>query len=151
MTKLFTPKFRLNLSKDEHREIYGTEQIRHRVIKARTTAKVFDQVNRLTRWGWTVTQYGGITPQVTITKKELVCLDVAETQFPRRYDDETKTVIDVYHKYATKWAFTWKKRVRNINSMLARGYEVAFDMHTTVGYRTVFQKTYVKDMAEEQV
>ena len=147
MTKLFTPKFRI---KDEHRDIYGTEQIRHRVIKARTMSKVLDQVNRLTRWGWTVTHFGGVTPQVTITKKELVCLDVAETQFPRRYDDETKTVIDVYYKYATTWALTWKKRVRNVNSMLARGYEVTLDLNTGFGYRTVFHKTYVKDMAEER-
>lgn len=146
MTNVFTSKVRVTDDK------VGVHKRRYRIIKARSMAKVLDQVNKTTRWGWTMDTCGGLTPRVTLVKNEIFFTDPDngyETVFPQRYDLETKKMVSVYHKYATKWTFTHSKMVHTINNMMARGYDVSFYCTTTFGHRTVFAKTFVKDMSED--
>lgn len=146
MTNVFTSKVRVDNDK------LGVHNRRYRIIKARSMAKVFDQVNRLTRWGWTMDTIGGITPRVTLVKTEIVTDDgeQSEVTFPKRYDAEKQEMVNVYYKYATKWAFTHDKMVRTTNEMLSRGYEISFNITTSFGYRMVYAKTFVKDVSEDR-
>lgn len=146
MTTLFTDKVRTS------DDALGVKNRRYRVIKARSMERVLNQVNRLTRWGWTLERIWGVTPSAIVVKNEVVANDGEQVEllFPQRYDAETKAMISVYYKYATKWAITQEKMVHATNIMLARGYEVSFHVTTTFGYRTVFHKTYVKNMAEDK-
>lgn len=146
MTNVFTNKVRIGENK------LGVHNRRYRIIKARSMAKVLDQVNRLTRWGWALDTVGGVTPRVTLVKTEIITDDGEQSEivFPQRYDAEKKEMVSIYHKYVTKWAFTHDKMVRIMNSMLARGYDTSFNMTTTFGYRTVFVKTFIKDVSESK-
>ena len=146
MATLFINKVR---TKDDK---YGVHKTRYRVINERSTARVLAQVSRLTRWGWTMVSIGGITPRAIIAKTEVVTDDgeTAEVSFPKLYDVEQQKYVSVYHKYVTKWAISHKKLLSHTNVMLMRGYEVAMDVGTVFGYRRVYKKIYVKDMAEEQ-
>lgn len=145
MTTAFVNKVRTKNDK------LGVQSRRYRVIKARSTARVLAQVNRLTRWGWVLENVGGITPRATITKTEIITDDgeMAEVLFPNRYDAEQKKYVSVYYKYATKWAFTQEKLLSHTNNMLSRGYEVSFNVPVVFGYRTVYVRAYVKDTAED--
>lgn len=145
MTTAFVNKVRSNDDK------FGVSRQRYRVITSRSTSRVLSQVNRLTRWGWQLSSVGGITPRAVIVKKELVMDNENGNQvlFPQRYDLETHEFVNVYHMYRTKWTFTHKKMLDFTNTMSFRGYEVAFHVSVVLGYRTVFVKTYVKDMKEE--
>ena len=146
MTNVFTSKVRIGDNK------LGVHNRRYRIIKARSMTKVLDQVNRLTRWGWTLDTIGGVTPRATLIKTEIITDDgeQSETVFPQRYDSEKREMVSVYHKYVTKWTFTHDKMVRTMNNMLARGYEVSFNMTNVFGYRMVFAKTFVKDVSEDK-
>ena len=145
MTNVFTQKVRTA------NDGFGVHKRRYRIVKARSMAKVLDQVNRATRWGWTMDTVGGLTPRVTLVKTEIVTDEkqTYQTVFAQRYDVEKKEMVNVYHKYVTKWSLTHGKMVRIINTMLSCGYEVSFNVTTTFGHRVVFVKTLIKDMSED--
>jgi hypothetical protein len=145
MTYLYTQK----IITDDNK--FGVQKRRYRVIKARSMAEVFDRVNKLTRWGWVLDSIGGITPRVTVSKTEIIPDNGEQSKvaFCQRYDAETKKMVNVYHRYATRWELTHSKMINTTNTMLACGYEVTSHLTTTFGYRVVFAKVFVKDALDD--
>lgn len=145
MTNTFITKIRTNDDK------VGIQKKRYRFVKARTTKQLLDKVNTASRWGWSLDRVWSFPARATLVKNEVITEngERLETVFQRRYDAETKDVVNVYDRYATKWTFTNKKMVEITNMMASRGYNVSFTLNTLVGFRTVFSKTYLKDMSED--